>query len=183
MRSDPYSGGGEAYPGTVSLRPETMVCVTFDVLEGLAEDGFRRIFLLNAHYENAPLLREAVRRVTRRHPEVNVLMCNWWDLPPRSEIVGLFPGGFPGMDLEHAGLLETSLMLYVAPSLVRQDVPFPSHTIVPLGYEAYPESSVPDVSSGALASAVGATAGIGERLVGLVVKAAALAARDVFGND
>lgn len=182
MRSDPYSGGGEAHPGTLSLRPETMVALTVDVLGGLAEDGFRRLLLLSAHYENAPLLREAARRVIQAHRAVRVLFCNWWDLPPREQILTLFPAGFPGMELEHAGLLETSLMLYLAPSLVRSDVPLPDGEIVPLGYEMYPETGVPDPSSGALAPAIGATANIGEQIAEMVARAALAAARRGLGH-
>jgi creatinine amidohydrolase len=182
MRSDRWSGGGEGYPGTLSLRPETMVSLVVDILDGLAEDGFSRFFFLNAHYENAPLLREAARRITRRHPATRVLFSNWWDLLPKAELLTLFPDGFPGMELEHAGLLETSLMLHVAPALVQTDQVFPRTTIVPPGYETYPENSDPPIFSGALAPATDATAQIGERLLGLLLRGAAEAARDVFGE-
>jgi creatinine amidohydrolase len=181
-RSDRWSGGGEGYPGTLSLRPETMISLVVDILDGLAEDGFSRFFFLNAHYENASLLRESARRITRRYPGARVLFCNWWDLLPKADILALFQGVFPGMELEHAGLLETSLMLHVAPALVRTDEAFPRNTIVPPGYETYPEDRDPPVSSGALAPATGATAQTGERLLGLVLRGAAQAARDVFGE-
>ncbi len=181
-RSDRWSGGGEGYPGTISLQPETMIALAVDILDGLAEDGFTRFFLLNAHYENAPLLRETARRITRRHPDVRMLFCNWWELPPKAEVLALFPDGFPGMDLEHAGLLETSLMLHIAPALVRAKETFPCITAVPPGYETYPEDTDPPVSSGALASAAKATAQIGEVLLNLVLRSGVEAAQNVFGS-
>src|SRR5574339_54091 len=36
-----------AYPGTITLRVETYVGVVRDILDGLAESGFRRIVLVN----------------------------------------------------------------------------------------------------------------------------------------
>src|SRR5438046_8004714 len=43
-----------AYPGTVSLRVETFVSVVRDVLDSLAEHGFKRILIVNGHGGNAP---------------------------------------------------------------------------------------------------------------------------------
>ena len=174
VRSDPFSGGGEDFPGTVSLGHETFLAVAREILSRLAADGFRRFVVLNAHYENAPLLREASRRLVAEVPDCRVLFCNWWDLPPREKLLELFPGEFPGMDLEHGAFLETSLMLHLAPELVGPRSAFPSTLTRAPGYELYPERLQRGADHcGALASARDATAEAGEILCGLIVDALA----------
>jgi creatinine amidohydrolase len=171
MRSDLYSGGGESFPGTCSIRPETFLMLCTDILEELYLDGFRRFVLLNAHYENAALLREASRRLTKKYDETKILFSNWWDIPSRSKILDYFPENFPGMDLEHAGLLETSLMLYCFPELVKDKGIFPHEITVPPGFELYPEK-LNDITGGlgALAPATNASAAIGKEIFQMVVE-------------
>src|SRR5215211_3418103 len=43
-----------AYPGTISLRVETYLRVIGDLLDGLAEQGFKRILIVNGHSGNSP---------------------------------------------------------------------------------------------------------------------------------
>src|SRR6266496_2765794 len=44
--------GFRAFPGTVSLRIETLVAIVRDVLDGLLEQGFQRILVVNGHGGN-----------------------------------------------------------------------------------------------------------------------------------
>ncbi|MBN9344343.1 MAG: hypothetical protein BGO76_08980 [Caedibacter sp. 38-128] len=182
MRSDLYSGGGEFFPGTRSLRPETFLMVAMDILEELHLDGFRKFVLLNAHFENASLLREVSRRHIKAHEEAKILLTNWWDIPPREKTLSFFPKEFPGMDLEHAGLLETSLMLHCFPELVKQIENFPSELASPPGYELYPEELNKVPKSGALAPATSATSSIGSEIFSLVVSHLVKAIKVNFGD-
>lgn len=51
-----------AFPGTIALRPDTMVLVVRDVCRSLARHGFHRIILLNGHKgSNLPALTSAAR--------------------------------------------------------------------------------------------------------------------------
>ena len=83
------------------------------------------------------------------------MRLEYWDFVKRATLDKLFPGGFPGTELEHASLLETSLMLLLRPDLVAMDkVPsdgpakFPTYDKRPV-----PEGFVP--ASGVLAVAAG----------------------------
>ena len=69
-----------AYPGTVSLRIETLLEVVRDVLASLASHGFRRILIVNGHGGNAPLTTCAAEWVAA-HPEVTARVHNWWNAP------------------------------------------------------------------------------------------------------
>src|SRR5258706_1325336 len=43
-----------AYPGTITLRLQTHLRVVRDILDGLAQSGFRRALVVNGHGGNAP---------------------------------------------------------------------------------------------------------------------------------
>jgi creatinine amidohydrolase len=165
-RSRPLSGGGESFPGTLSLRATTLIPTIAEVLEGLARAGFRKICLQNWHYENAGLLWEACDLASENHPDARFLLIE--DPMPAfssGELAELFPNGFSGWDVEHASVMETSLMLAITPRLVRVDLiaddhakRHPSWDVVPA-----PPDFVP--ASGVLSRAGDATAQIGERFL------------------
>ena len=65
-----YWGVGEAmakYPGTFSVRPETMRRLLCDVLDSLARWGFRDVFIFNAHGNRVhmDIIREAANVCSR----------------------------------------------------------------------------------------------------------------------
>lgn len=69
-----------AFPGSVSLRVSTYVALVGDMLDGLAEQGFRRIVLVNGHGGNSPAGSFAAEWMAD-HPTVTVIMHNWWNAP------------------------------------------------------------------------------------------------------
>ena len=69
-----------AYPGTVSLRNETLIQVMRDVLDSLAGNGFRRILVVNGHGGNSAA-QAWVAEWTADHPGVRVKFHNWWNAP------------------------------------------------------------------------------------------------------
>ena len=70
----------KAYPGSVTLRVETYLAVVRDILDGLAQSGFRRILLCNGHGGNAPAAGLAVEWISE-HPECRVRFHNWYNAP------------------------------------------------------------------------------------------------------
>jgi len=68
------------YPGTISLRVETLVAVVRDVLDSLAYTGFRRVLIVNGHGGNAPAAGLAIEWM-RENPAVRVKFHNWWNAP------------------------------------------------------------------------------------------------------
>jgi creatinine amidohydrolase len=69
-----------AFPGTVSLRIATYMAVTRDILDSLAQQGFRRIILVNGHGGNSPVGALAAEWMGD-NPTVTVLLHNWWNAP------------------------------------------------------------------------------------------------------
>lgn len=158
-KSKPMSGGGPLFPGTIDLNGETLIRLATDVLDEFCRDGIKKIFVNNAHFENEAFLLEAIDIVSRRYPDVKILESNWWDVLSQEVIDKVFEDvPFPGWASEHAAITETSLMMYLAPELVREDA-IPAETgFSPIPYHKYPivKGMVPD--SGALASAKGSSA-------------------------
>lgn len=69
-----------AYPGTLSLRVETLCAVVRDLLDGLAAHGFRRVLVVNGHGGNAPAQGYVAEWLAAR-PEMRVRWHNWWNAP------------------------------------------------------------------------------------------------------
>ncbi len=181
-RSRALSGGGEGFPGTLSLRGNTLVETLRDVLLALGRSGFRQLCVQNWHYENAGFLWEACDLAVERNPDIKILLLE--DPFPafsETELAELFPGGFPGWDVEHASIMETSMMLALHPELVRTDriaddeaARHPSWDVVPAPPEFIPKSGVlwhPSV----------ATAELGRRFLAATGGRLAEALRTEFG--
>ena len=73
-RSRPGSGGGQHFPGTVSLRATTFMSVLEDVLSELKRSGFRHIVLYNWHYENTGFIYEPAYLVSEQNPELKIVV-------------------------------------------------------------------------------------------------------------
>ncbi len=183
-RSRPLSGGGEGFPGTLSLRAQTLMALVEDVLSQLMRHGFRRIVVLNWHYENQNFVYEAAWLAKERdRADSRVMVC---ELPfsdlSRTTMDLLFPGGFPGWDVEHASIMETSLMQHLRPELVLFDRAVddeaerhPWWDVVPT-----PDAFVP--ASGTLWKATQASAEKGERAWGEIVRGLAAAIEQELGG-
>lgn len=165
-RSAPYSGGGPLFPGTIDLSFAALAATVTDILSELIADGFRRILVLNAHYENQGAIVDAMNTVGMRGVEgLKMLTASWWDPIPDDVLAGLFDSGeFPGWDLEHAAMTETSLMMHLAPHLVHADrMPAPVDFAAPK-HLRFPLAAGDIPAHGALADSSAASAEKGRLL-------------------
>src|SRR5258706_4491684 len=109
-------GHGTELPGTLSLSPELLATVSRQYVEWAATSGLTRILFVNSHFGNAASLGIATDHLRLFRPDLQVGVVDWWSVDPevaRETIV-------EGADV-HAHRAETSLMLVVAPELVRLD--------------------------------------------------------------
>lgn len=128
---------------------------------------------MDAHYENTMFVIEGVDLALRdlRAQGINdikIMRIAYFEFTSEKTIKKVWPEGFAGWALEHAGIMETSAMLYLDPARVHMEhlVDHPPAKFPP--YDVYPvtKENVPQVpSSGALMSAKLATREKGEFLV------------------
>ena len=69
-----------AFPGSITLRADTYLRVVGDILDAMAEQGFKRILIVNGHGGNAPAQSLAGEWMSH-HPEVRIKFHNWWNAP------------------------------------------------------------------------------------------------------
>ena len=94
---------------------DAMLAQVDAIAEPLAQAGFQRLVLFNGHGGQISLLDVAARQIHGRYPKLGVHAWFLWDV---EGVMDLIPGSEHREDL-HAGLAETSLMLHLAPELVR----------------------------------------------------------------
>lgn len=69
-----------AFPGSVSLRVETLLAVVRDVVASLDRSGFRRILVVNGHGGNQPVA-ALVQELMVERPHLSIKFHNWWNAP------------------------------------------------------------------------------------------------------
>lgn len=165
-QSRALSGGGETFPGTLSLRGTTLLATVHDIVRALVSTGFTRICVQNWHVENSGFLWEACDSVVREFPEARILLLeNAMPDFSSEELSELFPKGFRGWDVEHAAQMETSMMIALRPELVRHDRIVDDHAVRHPTWDVLPtpEDFIP--KTGVLWHATDASEEIGRRFV------------------
>ena len=69
-----------AFPGTVTLRAQTYLAIVRDLLDSIAEQGFKRILIVNGHGGNTPA-QGLVGEWLADHPGMRIKFHNWWNAP------------------------------------------------------------------------------------------------------
>jgi creatinine amidohydrolase len=105
-----------SFPGTLSLSAETVIASWTDIGRSVARAGVRRLVILNGHGGQSGLVDVAATRL-RSEVGLSVLRCTYFALAGPESALSEREWRF-GL---HGGTLETSLMLHVAPALVRMD--------------------------------------------------------------
>jgi creatinine amidohydrolase len=155
------------FPGTLSLRPDTMMKVICEISEWLYRSKIRKILILNGHMWNWGPIYSARENLRYDFPELQVRVLNWWETTPTtmSKLVEDCPV-FPSYI--HANLSETSCVLAARPELVnmREAVDEDDYeTFFEYRMDQYSKSGV--VGRGATKS----TRELGEKLFTMVVDA------------
>lgn len=90
----------------ISLQSSTLLAVISEVCCSLLENGIRNILILNGHHGNAGIL-QYISQATCENilQEGNIFVLNYWQLMSDQ--------------FDHAGKVETSLLLAIAPNLVQ----------------------------------------------------------------
>ena len=117
-----------AFPGTISLKPATVLSLVTEAIDSLAQQGFRRFLLVNGHHGSKAILQAACTQVHAEVPESRCLSVQWWELPEvRSVILEMF-GAREG---HHATPAELSLVRRFYPRAVVDVAPMERFDPVP----------------------------------------------------
>src|SRR5262245_35858454 len=92
---------------TINMNPSTQLQVLRDVADSLLAHDIRKLVLVNSHGGNE--FRALIRELQGSH-DLLIIAINWWQLEPAQNYLEN-----PG---DHAGALETAVMMHIAPELV-----------------------------------------------------------------
>lgn len=183
-KSQSRSGGGQTFPGTTSLDGVTLITMMNDIARELARHGVQKLLVLDGHYENQWFLTEGIelaqREIARSDQAMRIVRAEYWDFCPASVLDQVFDGDFPGYDLEHAALIETSMMLHWCPELVDVDNFPPDESAQFPPCDIYPQEGSGVPASGVLAPTSGASAEKGALIINATVEAIANQMRELF---
>jgi creatinine amidohydrolase len=154
------------FPGTMSADPRAYLNLLDGLIDNFVTHGFRRIVMLNGHGGNDVPGKQAtfeLRQRYRSRSDLLLLFATYWNLaqPTADSVPGLQQS-----EMGHACEWETSMVLRLAPQLVKQHADVP--TVEP-GNPFRPASRawiMPDRSQpGHIGIASAATAEKGEQLL------------------
>jgi creatinine amidohydrolase len=100
------------FPGTVTLRVETMLHLLEDIAVSISKHNIKKILFLNAHGGNFPALDGVIIKLKQEHS----IDAYWSAIGSEISLGGL--EGLPKL-IGHACEVETSSCLYLCPELVR----------------------------------------------------------------
>lgn len=109
-------GHSHSWPGTIALQPKTLIDVVKEIGDWVHASGFKRFFIVNGHVSNFAPLRCALEMLRAEHDDFMVALINSGTLSERVR-------ERHSQDASdwHANEAETSLMMALAPELVRQE--------------------------------------------------------------
>lgn len=117
------------FPGSIALRPSTLMAVVADVVVSLAGHGFRRFYFLNGHGGNVATLRAAFAEIhaqsslgNARREALHFRLCNWYETPAVRRVAEARFGAAEG---SHATPSEISLTWHLHPDAAREGIPEP----------------------------------------------------------
>ena len=107
------------YPGTLTLEPATLIALWTEIGEGVARAGIRKLLLFNGHGGQVSAM-DIVARQLRSRCGLLVYSASWFSLPMADTVSGQFSADEHRFGI-HAGDIETSMMLHLAPGQVRME--------------------------------------------------------------
>jgi creatinine amidohydrolase len=107
------------FPGTLSAPPRAYLDLLNGLLDNFIQHGFRRLVFINGHGGNDVPGKQAIFEVRQRHrqrSDLLLLFATYWNLADTSRLASL---GLRQREMGHACEWETSMILRLAPQLVR----------------------------------------------------------------
>ena len=93
----------------MNMNPSTQFAVLRDVIDVLNRQGIYKLIILNSHGGND--FRQMIRELGLQFPKMFLCSCNWYQAVDQKSF-------FDNKD-DHAGEMETSVMMHLTPNLVK----------------------------------------------------------------
>lgn len=95
-------------PFTINMNPSTQMIILRDILNSLKNYGITKFVVFNSHGGND--FKQMLRELQPAFPQILLCAVNWFKIPP--------PAGLFEYKDDHAGEMETSIMMCIKPELV-----------------------------------------------------------------
>jgi creatinine amidohydrolase len=105
-----------AFPGTISLSPDTLIAVVCDVVQSLVTHGFRKIILINGHGGNIAPIQVALVRLKAKSIQGIFQLASWYVLPGVREICTEL---YQDQDGNHATASEVAITMTNRPQVFK----------------------------------------------------------------
>jgi creatinine amidohydrolase len=110
-------GHSRRWPGTIALQPITLITIVKEIGDWAYHSDVRRLYIVNSHVTNAAPLRCALEMLRAEHDDMMVALINTATVSDRVRATH-----FADAEDWHANAAETSLMLAVAPEILRPEL-------------------------------------------------------------
>ena len=107
------------FPGTLTLSPATVIALWTEIGECVARAGVKKLLLFNGHGGQVSVM-DIVARELRTRSHLLVYSASWFSLPLPDAVAVQFSAEEHRFGI-HAGDIETSMMLHLAPATVRME--------------------------------------------------------------
>ncbi|WP_145152859.1 creatininase family protein [Paenibacillus xylanexedens] len=106
------------FPGTITIRPESLKAYLGDIVHSVITWGFKRILFINGHAGNVPVINQIVHQLREQHGDVQAAQIDCWRFI-KAQDHGISESGKWANG--HAAEIGTSVLLHLHPELVNQD--------------------------------------------------------------
>ncbi len=108
-----------SFPGTISLKFDTIKNLVYDILDDVVRDGAKKILVLSGHASTSHMdaLRLACEEAKRNNDVEIMLLSDYY-------IAYQYRGKLVPEDDSHAGIIETSRVMAIRPELVKKNYKF-----------------------------------------------------------
>lgn len=113
------------FPGSITLKPSTLMLVICDMVNSLIQHGFKRFYFLNGHGGNVATAAAAFSEIyaqsslgvqSEKYSDVRCVLRNWWEA---DGVMALSKELFGEADGSHATCGEVSLTQYAYPESIK----------------------------------------------------------------
>lgn len=174
-----YAWVWRGIPGTMNLRFDTYMRYVRDIAESLADWGVKAIYFMSGHGSNPQPVKHALRELIVDKIDIKVFYGLYEGIGEMQRQMDSKPWH---KDL-HAEEIETSLMLEIAPDLVRMDKAAADYPPVPADYGSSELSMGALMNSGVFGDPTAATAEKGRRWIELAADRSAQAWLDYLERN